>query len=62
MHRIEYSRQKSKKNDATIASINTNLARIFPIMDFPNFFAVSCREFGTAFAEVNGKNYCQKIG
>ena len=33
MHRIEYSRQKSKKNDATIASINTNIARIFPKMD-----------------------------
>ena len=33
MHRIEYSRKKSKKNDATIASINTNIARIFPKMD-----------------------------
>ena len=33
LHRIGYSRQKSKKNDATIASINTNIARIFPKMD-----------------------------
>ena len=24
----------------------------------PNFFAVSGREFGTAFAEVKGQNYC----
>ena len=62
MHRIGYSRKKSKKNDAKIASINTNIARIFPKMDFPNFFAVSCREFGTALAEVNGENYCRKIG